>query len=756
MFRASQSRISRTILALLMPVAFMVAPVGASPAAAAGRTALINGDTVTGSPSQEEQIAAAQGFTVTVVDDATWGGMTAAQFGAYDLLIAGDPTCGSLPPGLISSASVYGPVVLGVAGGRTSVGNRVVVGTDPVFHDFGDYTSAGARGTIIRDGIAYAGTQPGGTGMYFDATCAGPLGQSAGILAILGALSAGTGGWTTGALPPCGGSVSLIASNSSFADLTTASLQGWSCSVHESFPTFPSDWSALAVATDTATTPTCGVDPNTSLSACGEAYILIAGSNIVVNSQVLSVSPLDATNPVGTNHTVTANVLDVGLAPLAGQLVDFSVTGVNAGASGTCVPADCKSDASGNVSFTYLGGATVGDDTIKASFTDSLGSLQTATAQKHWTSAPPAQANLTLVKNVVNTGGGTTAATAWTLNASGPTPISGHSGDESITGAAVDAGSYTLSESPGPSGYNAGSWSCLDDVTTASLPADPLVLAPGDSATCSITNTFNPAHLTLVKNVVNTGGGTTAATAWTLSASGPALISGHTGDGTITNAAVPAGTYTLTESTGPATGYHASAWSCNAGTLTVNSLALAPGTTATCSITNTFDATTNTSTTITCPPTQSCTTAPITSSGGSIGTIVAGPGATINAAFIPFAGAGFTACRGQTPRDPLNVLRFNVTGSTASKVITLVVKGKGPVPICWNAPTTFRTRDGNWARRDPLGGFTGLLPDCSGRNPVGPCILSAVERETGHRRPPPSPTTTVRILAAPGDPQMRA
>jgi hypothetical protein len=89
-------------------------------------------------------------------------------------------------------------------------------------------------------------------------------------------------------------------------------------------------------------------------------------------------------------------------------------------------------------------------------------------------------------------------------------------------------------------------------------------------------------------------------------------------------------------------------------------------------------------------------------------------------------------------------------------VITLVVKGKGAVPICWNAPTTFRTRDGSMARRDPLGGFTGLLPDCRGRNPVGPCILSAVQRETGHRRPPPSPTTTVRILAAPGDPQMRA
>ena len=130
------------------------------------------GTTVSGSPSQEEAIATTAGFTVTVVSDATWGAMTAAQFGAYDLLIAGDPTCGTLPPGLISSASVYGPVVLGHAGGRTSAGNRIVVGTDPVFHDGGDYTSPGARGTIIREGIAYAGSKAGTTGMYFDSTCA--------------------------------------------------------------------------------------------------------------------------------------------------------------------------------------------------------------------------------------------------------------------------------------------------------------------------------------------------------------------------------------------------------------------------------------------------------------------------------------------------------------------------------------------------------------------------------------------------------
>lgn len=155
--------------------------------------------------------------------------------------------------------------------------------------------------------------------------------------------------------------------------------------MHESFPTFPTDWSALAVATDTPSHPTCGVDPDTGLEACGEAYILIAGSSIVVNSLVISVSPLNSTNPVGTSHTVTANVHDAsGAPPVAGQLVDFTVTGQNAGATGTCVPVDCESAADGNVSFTYTDTNGPGDDTIKASFTDDAGSLQTATAQKHW------------------------------------------------------------------------------------------------------------------------------------------------------------------------------------------------------------------------------------------------------------------------------------------------------------------------------------------------------------------------------------
>ena len=105
------------------------------------------------------------------------------------------------------------------------------------------------------------------------------------------------------------------------------------------------------------------------------------------------------------------------------------------------------------------------------------------------------------------------------------------------------------------------------------------MLAAGDDASCTITNTFipaaQPAHLTLAKALDNTGGGTAHATDWTLTASGPTSITGHTGDAAITNAAVGAGTYMLAEA-GPA-GYSPGIWSCSAGTLTGTSLVLAAG-----------------------------------------------------------------------------------------------------------------------------------------------------------------------------------
>ena len=189
-------------------------------------------------------------------------------------------------------------------------------------------------------------------------------------------------------------------------------------------------------------------------------------------------------------------------------------------------------------------------------------------------------AHLTLIKTVTNTNGGTAVATAWTLTATGPTTISGITGSGTVTNAPVSTGTYALSESGGPSGYTAGAWSC----TAGTLTGSSLALPLNTSATCTINNNDQPAHLTLVKTVTNDNGGTAVPTAWTLTAAGPITISGTTGSGPVTNAAVRAGTYALTES-GPS-GYAAGAWSCSAGTLTGSSLVLGVGVSATCTINN--------------------------------------------------------------------------------------------------------------------------------------------------------------------------
>ncbi len=181
-------------------------------------------------------------------------------------------------------------------------------------------------------------------------------------------------------------------------------------------------------------------------------------------------------------------------------------------------------------------------------------------------------ATLTLVKSVVNDNGGTLVAADFPLTANGAAYVSGVS-------QSVSAGTYALAET-NQAGYTAGAWSC----DAGTLTGSSLVLANGQSATCTIVNDDQAATLTLVKSVDNTGGGTAVATDWTLIASGPTPLSGAGG---VAATPVNAGTYTLTESAGPAD-YLAGTWSCTAGTLTGNNLVITNGISSVCSLTNTF------------------------------------------------------------------------------------------------------------------------------------------------------------------------
>ncbi len=374
--RALAMAVSVALATVALPLTIAVAT--AQPAHAAGPAALINTDTVSGAPSVEENLAVSAGFTATRANGAQWGALSAADFAKYQVLIIGDPTCGRLAASVTANAAVWAPVVMGTSV-NTKPGNRVLIGTDPVYHRGGH---PGAN-TLIKDGIAFAGKLLGRTGVYLDVTCSdGP--DSAAVLSLLDRLSVGGGTWTENGTPPCGGSVSLIAANPDFAGLTSADLQGWSCSDHETFPKFRDDWIPLAVATDTPSRPTCGTEPSTGAAVCGEAYVLIAGTGVVVTAPDISLTPTEATNPAGTSHTVTATVTRAG-SPVSGQTVSFTITGQNAGVAGVCAPPACTTDASGKVSFTYTDVNGAGDDTIIASFTDpDTGTKEQASAIKHW------------------------------------------------------------------------------------------------------------------------------------------------------------------------------------------------------------------------------------------------------------------------------------------------------------------------------------------------------------------------------------
>jgi hypothetical protein len=98
----------------------------------------------------------------------------------------------------------------------------------------------------------------------------------------------------------------------------------------------------------------------------------------------LSLDPPTATNLVGEQHCVTATLLDGALQPLAGETVNFTVTGANsATGSGT-------TDSNGEATFCYTG-TNLGLDTIVASWYDDVAmqTLESNTAEKTWNRKPP-------------------------------------------------------------------------------------------------------------------------------------------------------------------------------------------------------------------------------------------------------------------------------------------------------------------------------------------------------------------------------
>jgi hypothetical protein len=120
---------------------------------------------------------------------------------------------------------------------------------------------------------------------------------------------------------------------------------------------------------------------NASTTECGDETVTVTG----VGEPTLTLAPGNATNPVGTSHTVTATLANPG-GSISGQPILFKVTGANpkSGVEPT--------SPGGVAKFSYTG-TQEGSDTIKACFDENgnhaCGSGEaTATATKKWQAKP--------------------------------------------------------------------------------------------------------------------------------------------------------------------------------------------------------------------------------------------------------------------------------------------------------------------------------------------------------------------------------
>ncbi|MBL0021915.1 MAG: DUF11 domain-containing protein [Sphingomonadales bacterium] len=272
-----------------------------------------------------------------------------------------------------------------------------------------------------------------------------------------------------------------------------------------------------AVNTGHVAVPSGFFDPDTSNNDSTDTDVIDRVSDLTISKTdgVTSVNSGDST-------TYTITVTNNGPSSVTGAILsDPVVAGLNvtavacAGTPGQCVTAPSVAQLqSGTFALPTLASGQSYSITVTATVTAASGSLDNVAtiAVPTGTTDPTPGDNsatdtntvvplpvLTLVKSVVNTGGGTAAASAWTLSATGPSTISGVTGNAAVTNATVSAGAYSLAETGGPSGYTASTYSCVVGAAPA-VAGNSVALVHGDVATCTITNTFQPAPALTVVN----------------------------------------------------------------------------------------------------------------------------------------------------------------------------------------------------------------------------------------------------------------
>jgi hypothetical protein len=256
----------RALRRLALLTALVAATAGITAGAAFAGPVLILDSTVTGGLASDEAMAAiAAGKTVELATPAQWAAKTAAEFGAYDALILGDPTCGgfggSTAPYLTAAEAnrtVWSPEI---------DGNIVVIGTDEVFHR----SQGGLQ--LTTSAVAFAGAAAGKTGLMASLSCY--YHDSSGVTHNIPLLD--QFGTFTSVGVDCYNDAHIVASHPALAGLTDASLSNWSCSVHNAFAAFPASFLTLAIARNISG-PYSKTFPDGSF---GIPYILARGEGLV-------------------------------------------------------------------------------------------------------------------------------------------------------------------------------------------------------------------------------------------------------------------------------------------------------------------------------------------------------------------------------------------------------------------------------------------------------------------------------------------
>lgn len=149
---------------------------------------------------------------------------------------------------------------------------------------------------------------------------------------------------------------------------------------------------------------------------------------------------------------------------------------------------------------------------------------------------------LKLRKVVVNDSGGTSTPHDWDLTASGTDGFT-DKGDSTTFHPVVAGDSYTLSE-VGPFGYDASAWNC----DGGTLTDGTISLGLAENVTCTITNDDQPAHLIVIKHVINDDGDVAAASDFTMHITGTNVSANDfPGSETGVEVTLNAGTYSADE-----------------------------------------------------------------------------------------------------------------------------------------------------------------------------------------------------------------